>query len=115
VLEAPSSVPDRSAPIPELASEAGRVGATYVVEGSALGGVLMARTIEAALGLQGRAQSYLRYRGERTGEAWRRCVRELTAWGERASDEQRHTACVAACAVFALYQQTLDDAGALNA
>jgi heme oxygenase len=54
-----------------------------VVEGSALGGVIMARTIEAALGLKGHAQSYLRYRGERTGEAWRRCVSELTAWGDR--------------------------------
>jgi heme oxygenase len=48
VLGAPeSSVPDCSMPIPELATEAGAVGATYVVEGSALGGVIMARTIEA--------------------------------------------------------------------
>jgi len=102
-------------PIAELATEAGAVGATYVVEGSALGGMVMSRLVDAALGLEGRAQSYLRYRGDRTGEAWRRCVGELSAWGGTASTERRRSACAAACAVFALYDSALTNAGALRA
>jgi heme oxygenase len=111
---ATSHTPQRATQPPELATAAGAVGATYVVEGSALGGVVMARRVEAALCLEGRALSYLRYRSERTGEAWRRCVSALTAWGEGASDQQRRTACTAACSVFALYEHALDEAGALN-
>lgn len=110
----PREVSTPHAPISELASEAGAVGATYVVEGSALGGVVMARTVDPALGLAGRAQSYLRFRGEHTGDAWRRCVAALKSWGEAQSAEQRRTACAAACAVFALYERSLEDAGALG-
>lgn len=110
----PSSSSHQRAPLRELASEAGAVGATYVVEGSTLGGVVMARSIEAALGLDRRAQSYLRYGGERPGEAWRHCVEQLTTWGNRASDEQRRLACVAAQAVFGVYEFELAQAGALN-
>lgn len=105
----------QTAPLPELDGDAGAVGAAYVVEGSALGGVVMARSIETALGLDGRAQSYLRYRGVRTGEAWRDCVAGLTTWGNGANDEQRRLACAAARAVFAVYEFELAQAGALNA
>lgn len=110
----PSAVSADPALIPELGAEAGAVGATYVVEGSALGGVVMARSVDPALGLAGRAQSYLRYRGEHTGDAWRRCVAALRSWGDGASAEQRRTACTAACAVFALYERALEEAGALG-
>lgn len=91
-----------SSALPAISSLAAAWGAAYVVEGSALGGMVLAERVEA---LQGAAAPvrYLRLRGRATAEHWRTFVAEL-ARAERGFDAgAREEACAAACALFAAY------------
>lgn len=58
--------------LPDLNDEALFLGALYVMEGSTLGGQLIARHVEETLGLEpGRGDLYFRGHGEQTGPMWR--------------------------------------------
>ena len=61
-----------------LPTSSGAWGLAYVMEGSSLGGMVLAPRIEALLGLaRGEGTAYLRFRGERTREAWNRFLVRL--------------------------------------
>lgn len=94
---APTVVPAASAGV------ASDWGVAYVVEGSALGGRVLADALDARLALEGRALAYLRLRGEHAGRAWRAFVARLDAFGADATDQDLESTVRAAHATFALY------------
>ena len=119
LLEDLASLGAQSAPkalleVPNLDSEAARLGARYVVEGSALGGAVLARALDARLGLNGGAQRFLTMHGARLSDHWRSFVQELEDWGQRASGEMRIEACESAKAVFGLYRAAFHSTGSLR-
>jgi heme oxygenase len=62
---------DCSAKLPIFASVASLFGGMYVMEGSTLGGQLIARHVETVLHLEkGRGNCYFRGHGEQTGSMW---------------------------------------------
>jgi heme oxygenase len=86
-------------PVPVVASEAHALGAAYVLHGSLLGGQIIARTLQAQLGLYPSNLTYLRPAAD-VGSQWRAFTAELDAWGDTASTETRSTAVAAALALF---------------
>jgi heme oxygenase (biliverdin-IX-beta and delta-forming) len=59
-------------PLPEMRDAASLLGAMYVIEGSTLGGQLIARHVERVLGLTaGQGSAYFRGHNERTGQLWK--------------------------------------------
>ena len=63
---------DKRAILPEMPDTAAVLGAMYVMEGSTLGGQLIARHVEQALGLvSGQGDAYFRGQAERTGGLWK--------------------------------------------
>ena len=66
--------------MPCLNTAAARLGALYVVEGSALGGRELHRNLDHLLGAQAiDGRRFFLGRGSGTGEAWRRYLSELSA------------------------------------
>jgi heme oxygenase len=58
--------------LPEMTDPAGVLGGMYVMEGSSLGGQLIARHVERVLGLvPGQGNAYFRGHNERTGHLWK--------------------------------------------
>ncbi len=58
--------------LPKMSDEANLLGAMYVMEGSTLGGQLIARHMEATLNFEaGEGDSYFRGHGPRTGPMWK--------------------------------------------
>lgn len=88
------------------------MGCAYVVEGSRLGGLVLARLVERDLGLT--ANSYLRGLGPQTKELWRGFMSELDAWGEGASPAERQRAASGAIATFSAYMRCFADEGLLQ-
>jgi heme oxygenase (biliverdin-IX-beta and delta-forming) len=69
------------ASVPPLRSVADAVGAMYVVEGSTLGGMILARHFSARFGLTSRCGlAFFTCYGERTGEMWQRYLASLAAY-----------------------------------
>lgn len=99
----------------EPSSLAEAFGCAYVLEGSTLGGVVLARAVQPALGLGDEGTSYLRLRGERTGELWRGFVARLEDFGAHASAADHAAACELAAATFDAYRDAFARAGALSA
>jgi heme oxygenase (biliverdin-IX-beta and delta-forming) len=99
--------------LPPLDGWAAALGASYVLEGSSLGGVVLAREIGRGLGLEGRALRYLTLYGERLGERWRSEVAALEAWGQTATLAERAECCKTAQAVFAAFTIALRTTSAL--
>lgn len=94
----PGKVPFPSC-TPDLTSLATQLGVAYVLEGSTLGGAVLARRLGAQLGLAPSALRYLHGYGERTGERWRAFVQALD---DAALDEEGvESAARAAEATFA--------------
>ncbi|PZO01124.1 MAG: hypothetical protein DCF28_10385 [Alphaproteobacteria bacterium] len=92
---------------PDLSSDEAMLGALYVVEGSALGGVTLARRLEGLVGhgtLDGR--SFFSGNGSRTGDAWRAYLLRLS--NASRAIEDRATITAAAVATFALFEQWID-------
>lgn len=84
------------------------LGCAYVLEGSALGGVVLA----TRLGTTGRgASAYLRLRGPDTPLAWRSFLARLAAYDSTASEHDRERACTAARAAFDTYAGCFAAAG----
>lgn len=83
-------------------------GAAYVVEGSALGGQILAPRIERALDVpRSSVTHYLRLRGERTSAHWKQWLARLAAFDATATPRQRDAACAMARAVFATFSTAL--------
>ena len=74
----PDAVPD--APVPATPALADGFGALYVLEGSALGGQILAREAEAALELGGVGTRFFRGDGRATGAGWRAFGRALDGY-----------------------------------
>lgn len=89
-------------------------GARYVVEGSALGGAVLARAFQKALAPEQNCWRFLTLHGERLGEHWRAFLVELETWGKTATFEMRSDACDTARAVFDHYAGAFAIAGAMN-
>lgn len=97
----PSTVHARVA-LPPSAAEA--YGVAYVVEGSALGGVFLAKVIEDRLGAPTR---YLRLRGADTARAWGAFVTRLDRWGESATPNERAASARAAARTLDAFRDAL--------
>jgi heme oxygenase len=107
---APSAPPATWAP----SDQAEAMGCAYVVEGSSLGGLVVAKIVERELGLQA-ATTFLRGHGPRTKDLWRSFLSELDAWGANARPEERARAVQAATTTFATYISCFEDEGLLEA
>lgn len=80
------------------------LGRMYVMEGSTLGGQLLARHVEAQLGLTpGEGNSYFRGYGEHTGERWR----EFRAILQALPDSETDTVIASAKNMFQLFGQAM--------
>ena len=80
------------------------LGRMYVMEGSTLGGQLLARHVEAQLGLTpGEGDSYFRGYGEHTGERWR----EFKAILQALPDSETDTVIASAKNMFQLFGQAM--------
>lgn len=89
------------------------MGSAYVVEGSRLGGLVLAKVVERQLGSS--ATNYLRGKGPLTKDLWRDFMRELDAWGEQASPAERQRAAEGAIATFSAYTRCFADEGLMEA
>jgi heme oxygenase len=87
--------------MPMLEGEAEFLGATYVMEGSRLGGQLIARHVEGQLALEpGQGDAYFLGFGEETGAKWKELIGMLEA---RVPEGEEERAIGAAKAMFALF------------
>jgi len=100
--------------IPQIDSEAAAFGARYVIEGSALGGAVLARAFDAALQLNGASQRFLTLYGARLGEHWRGFCAELEQFGKMATPSAQTEACASARAVFNFYAAAFRSTGAIT-
>jgi heme oxygenase (biliverdin-IX-beta and delta-forming) len=74
------------------------------MEGSTLGGQLLARHVEEHLGLaEGAGDSYFRGYGEATGERWR----QFKSFLEELPDEEADTVVASARNMFALFAEAM--------
>ena len=108
-LGVPHAPEERPVRLPRNEAEA--YGCAYVLEGSALGGLVLAPAIAERLGATTPA-AYLCLRGSDTTRAWRDFLERLRAFGERASAGDAHAACDIACTTFDAYAASLRASGA---
>jgi heme oxygenase (biliverdin-IX-beta and delta-forming) len=87
--------------LPEMSYLPSLFGTMYVMEGSTLGGQLIARHVEAALHLtEGRGNSYFRGHGSQTGPLWKEFSEMLRVW---IPDEQTDAVVASAKAMFSTF------------
>lgn len=91
------------------ANAAAAFGAAYVVEGSALGGRVLAPLVQRVLGTC-TSVSYLRLRGDATQPHWQAWLARLRTFDDDAVPADRDAACAMACATFDVYTQSLTQA-----
>lgn len=93
---------DKARPaLPELKDDASLLGAMYVMEGSTLGGRLIARHVERVLGLSaGVGDAYFRGHNQQTGTLWKEFCGVLQA---RVPDRETDTVIVAAKTMFQVF------------
>jgi heme oxygenase len=89
---------------PESLAEA--FGAAYVVEGSALGGRVLAGVVQRALG-ERTPTSYLRLRGGATHAHWQHWLARLQAFEADTHSHERASTCTMACTTFDSYARSL--------
>jgi heme oxygenase len=87
--------------VPEMTSAADLLGAMYVMEGSTLGGQLIARHVELVLGLTaGQGNAYFRGHNERTGQLWKEFCHALRT---NVPDSETDAVIAAAKAMFGVF------------
>jgi heme oxygenase len=96
-----ASQPSDAPPI-ALPSLAAAWGAAYVIEGSALGGQVLAGRVRTALGDE-ISTRYLSFRGAETGARWRRFLGKLAALAEGPDESAADEASRAALQTFDRY------------
>lgn len=90
-----------AAAVPEVRDVAEGFGCGYVLEGSTLGGVVLARTLGPTLGLTPEhGMSFWTAYGPEVGAMWKRFTAALDAWSRTASPAQREAAVQSAARVF---------------
>jgi len=100
---APGASPGPAPALPPLPNRSAAFGAMYVLEGSALGGQVIARRVAERFGFDGqRGAAYFHGFGERTGALWREFRERLEAEVDPA---HRGDACVAAVGTFDALRQ----------
>jgi heme oxygenase len=109
-LSALGAEPAAPARLPVPTSRAAAYGCAYVLEGSTLGGMVLARAVEASLHEQAPTR-YLRLRGERTAGSWRSFLEQLHEFDRGASAAERTEAVAAARATFEAYIASFREAG----
>ncbi len=113
-LGAPIS-PAPAEPLPWIPSTVAEAyGCAYVVEGSALGGLALAKQLGPRLGLTPDAMRYLALRGPDTMMKWRAFLSELEGFGGRASERERRSATAAAQSTFEAYAAAFEREGLLQ-
>ncbi len=89
--------------MPAFTSDAQFLGAMYVMEGSRLGGAIIAKHVETALGFQmGRGAAYFRGSGKQTGSLWKDFLDVLRV---RVPDAQTDEVILAAQGMFRLFAE----------
>lgn len=92
---------DERPALPEMNDVSSLLGTMYVMEGSTLGGQLIARHVEATLHLaEGRGNSYFHGHGRQTGPLWKEFCEMLRL---RIPDEQTDAVVVSAKAMFSAF------------
>jgi heme oxygenase len=99
------------ASVPSIRSLAEAMGAAYVVEGSAIGGALLAKSVVRSLG-EDAPRRYVALRGDKARR--RGFVAALERWGAHAPAHGRIVACDSARATFAAYASAFAAAGAFR-
>ncbi|WP_158792096.1 biliverdin-producing heme oxygenase [Granulicella sp. L60] len=98
--------------LPEMNSLPGLLGTMYVMEGSTLGGQLIARHVEVALHLgEGQGSSYFRGHGSQTGPMWKEFCEMLKL---RIPDEQTDAVVVSAKAMFRTFWMWMQRKSAMD-
>ena len=103
----------RQQPLPRVrlpGSEAEAYGCAYVLEGSTLGGLVLASIVSRALGAD-LPTRYLALRGERTKPMWLHFLATLQAFGRRSDTDAHRRASAIAVDTFAAYEASLRAAG----
>jgi heme oxygenase (biliverdin-IX-beta and delta-forming) len=100
-LGAPELPPLDASELPALETYAQAFGCSYVLEGSSLGGAVLARTLGPVLQLATRSGlSYWNAYGDRVGPMWLSFVTALELWAVDASACERQVVIESACATF---------------
>jgi heme oxygenase (biliverdin-IX-beta and delta-forming) len=96
-----ASEPVIPAPVPPLADAAEAFGAAYVLEGSMLGGAVLAKSLGPSLALsREQGLAYLTAYGPELSAMWRGFVAALSAFGAELDDTAHARLVSSACAVF---------------
>jgi heme oxygenase len=103
---------DRRPMLPEMNNLPSLLGTMYVMEGSTLGGQLIARHVAVALDLsEGQGNSYFRGHGSQTGPMWKEFCEMLKL---RIPDEQTDAVVVSAKAMFSTFGMWMQRKSAID-
>jgi len=100
------------AAIPEITDLPSLLGAMYVMEGSTLGGQLIARHVATTLQLEdGRGNAFFRGHGEQTGRMWKEFCEVMKV---RVSEDESEAVVVAAKAMFRTFGEWMQGRSEVN-
>ncbi|MBA2680079.1 MAG: biliverdin-producing heme oxygenase [Ktedonobacteraceae bacterium] len=103
---------DRRPMLPEMNALPRLLGTMYVMEGSTLGGQLIARHLETTLHLRdGKGNAYFRGHGIQTGPMWKEFCEMLK---QRVSDDQTDTVVASAKAMFTTFGEWMSGKSVMN-
>ncbi len=105
--------PPLAVEVPQPRDRMEALGAAYVMEGSALGGLVLARRVAEAI--PGATTHYLTLRGPETRAHWRAFMERLGAEGDAASEAERARATAFARETFQAYSRAFEAVGLLPA
>jgi heme oxygenase (biliverdin-IX-beta and delta-forming) len=101
--------------LPAISTPAHAFGAAYVLEGSRLGGEVIARVLSGRLGLSDRHMTYLRPHDGPIGRRWHAFGSSLDAYGRRADRQAWDAVIETALVVFAAFGNAFREEGVLDA
>jgi heme oxygenase len=100
--------------LPSIGSAAAAFGAAYVLEGSTLGGAVLARQLGPALGLTpNHGMRYFHAYGAELGAYWKRFVTALQAFGSGLDAAAEAELLATASAIFAAFQREFEATGVI--
>ncbi len=103
---------DRRPELPDMKDVPSLLGTMYVIEGSTLGGQLIARHLEATLHLiEGRGDSYFRGHGAQTGPMWKEFCKMMKI---HVPDDQIHVVVASARAMFIAFREWMQGNPAMD-
>ena len=99
------------ADVPAIATPAAAVGAAYVLQGSMLGGAVIARIVHNQPCMSSQQTTYLRLYGDNLGRMWRDFTDRVNAFGRQQPPAEWTVATHAAVATFSAFARALDREG----